>query len=71
MITGVTTAVRQVSIFGVCVCTYLQNDLIKPDQILWSWSSFVLICLWLLQFGLQCLSHALIPLHHRPQLYVG
>lgn len=50
---------------------YLQDDVVEADQVLWAGSSLVLVGFRLLQFGLQSVGHALIPLHQRAQLDVG
>lgn len=53
------------------VCLYLEDDVIEANEVLGARAPFVLVCLRLLQLGLQHVGHALVPLHHRPQLDVG
>lgn len=50
---------------------YLEDDVIEANEVLGARAPFVLVCLRLLQLGLQHVGHALVPLHHRPQLDVG
>lgn len=50
---------------------YLQDDVIEADEVLGPGSSLVLVRLGLLELSLQGVGHALIALHHRPQLDVG
>lgn len=50
---------------------HLQDDVIEADQVLRSGSSFALVSSRFLQFGVQSVSHALIPLHQCAQFDVG
>lgn len=49
----------------------LQDDVVESDQVLWAGPPLVLVVFGFLQFGMQSVSHALIPLHQRAQLDVG
>lgn len=50
---------------------YLQDDVVEADEVLWTGPSLVLVGFRFLQFSLQSMGHALIPLHQRTQLDVG
>lgn len=50
---------------------YLQDDIVEADEVLRSGPSLVLVSFGFLQFSLQSMGHALIPLHQRAQLDVG
>lgn len=54
-----------------CLDTDLQDDVIEADEVLRPGSSLVLVIFGFLQFRLQSVSHALVPLHQRAQLDVG
>lgn len=51
--------------------TCLQDNVIEADEVLWTGAPLILIPLRLLQLGLQCVRHALVPLHQRAQLDVA
>lgn len=51
--------------------SHLQDDVVESDEILRTGAPLVLVCPGLLQFSLQSVSHALIPLHQCAQLDVG
>lgn len=50
---------------------YLQDDVVEADEVLWTGASLVLVGFRFLEFSLQSVGHALIPLHQRTQLDVG
>lgn len=54
-----------------CPDVYLQDDVIESNEILRTRPPLVLVHLGLLQFALQSVSHAFVPLHQRAQLDVG
>ncbi len=54
-----------------CAGMYLQDDVVEADEVLWTGTSLVLVGFGFLQFSLQSVSHALIPLHQGTQLDVG